>query len=351
MRIGLRGALGIGLSVVLLLWALHDVSPAQVWNELRRADPWYFLAATIAGTLIFPLRAIRWRVILEPVAPDIAFGPLWRSTAIGMMVNNVVPARAGELARAYALAREEPRVSFSAGIASLAVDRLFDAIVVLLLMLYAMLDPRFGASAIAEYRAYAVSAAITGGVGLGVVLVGLYAIVFFPARFIALFELFARRVAPRVERRGAEVLRRFAEGLGVLRRPRRFAAVIWWTALHWLLQAFSFWLGFRAVGIPAPFSAALLVNGLIAIGAALPQAPGFFGSFEIAARIGLALYAVPSGRALSWALGYHILTFIPITLIGLYYFAKLGMHFGELQEAEADPRADEEAARGAVRHT
>ncbi|HEU4628228.1 MAG TPA: lysylphosphatidylglycerol synthase transmembrane domain-containing protein [Gemmatimonadaceae bacterium] len=351
MRIGLRGALGIGLSAVLLVWALHDVSPAQVWEELRRADPWYFLAATVTGTLIFPLRAIRWRVILDPVAPHIAFGPLWRGTAIGMMVNNVVPVRAGELARAYALAREEPRVTFSAGIASLAVDRLFDSIVVLLLMLYAMLDPRFGASAMPEYRAYAERAAVVGAVGLTVVMVGLYAMVFFPSRFIALFELFARRVAPRVERRGAEVLRRFAEGLGVLRRPQRLGAVIWWTTLHWLLQAFSFWLGFRAVGIEAPFGAALLVNGLIAVAAALPQAPGFFGSFEIAARIGLALYAVPGERALSWALGYHILTFIPITLIGLYYFARLGMHFGELQRAGGGATPDDGTAREAVRHT
>jgi uncharacterized protein (TIRG00374 family) len=351
MRIGLRGALGIGLSVVLLVWALHDVSPAQVWGELRRADPWYFLAATVTGTLIFPLRAIRWRVILEPVAPRIHFGALWRGTAIGMMVNNVVPVRAGELARAYALAREEPRVTFSAGIASLAVDRLFDSIVVLLLMLYAMLDPRFGAVANPEYRAYAVRAAMVGAVGLVVVMVALYAMVFFPARFIALYELFARRVAPRLERRGAEVLQRFAEGLGVLRRPQRLAAVVWWTTLHWLLQAFSFWLGFRAVGIEAPFSAALLVNGLIAVAAALPQAPGFFGSFEIAARIGLALYAVPSGRALSWALGYHVLTFIPITLIGLYYFARLGMHFGELDDAGSDSMTDEKAAHGAVHHT
>ena len=83
---------------------------------------------------MFPLRARRWRTILDPVAPKLPLGPLWRSMAIGMMVNNVVPLRAGEFARAFALTREVPAVSFSTALASLVVDRVFDAIVVLLLL-------------------------------------------------------------------------------------------------------------------------------------------------------------------------------------------------------------------------
>lgn len=336
MKIGWRGALGIVLSVVLLAFVLRDVPLSEVWSVLRASDPWLFLAATITGTLIFPLRAIRWRIILHPIAPGLPFGSLWRATAIGMMVNNVVPARAGELARAFALTRETPRVSFSGGIASLAVDRLFDAIVVMLLLLVGMLDPRFGATATETQRALVTRTALTGAVGFGAVLVVLYCMVFFPTALIRLFELFARRLAPRVEQRGAVMLRRFAEGLTVLRHPGRFAAVFAWTTVHWLLQVFSMWLGFRAVGIEAPFTAALLVNGIIAVGVALPSAPGFFGFFEVAAVTGLALYGVGSSRAVSWALGYHILTFIPITLIGAVYFARLGLRFDDFGNRPTD---------------
>jgi uncharacterized protein (TIRG00374 family) len=258
---------------------------------------------------------------------------LWRATTIGAMVNNVVPARAGEFARAYALTRETPRVGFAGSLASLAVDRLFDAIVILSLMLLAMLDPAFGRDASPTARALATSGALTGAVGLGVVFVGLYALVFFPARLIGLFELFARRVAPRIEERGRAILQSFAEGLGVLRHPARFAAVLWWTVLHWALQAFSFWLGFEAVGLEVPFTAALLVQGLIAIGVALPAAPGFFGQFELAAKAGLALYAVGGDLAVSWAIGYHLLTFVPVTLIGAFYFARLGLRLGDVGRA------------------
>src|SRR5919199_7020653 len=145
MRFGWRGALGVALSVAALWWTLRGVDFAEVVGNIRRSDPLLLLLSTISATAIFPLRARRWRPILHSVAPDLPFGPLWRATAIGMMVSNVVPARAGELARAYALARETPRVPFTAAFASVAVDRVFDATVLLLLMFVAMLDShRFG---------------------------------------------------------------------------------------------------------------------------------------------------------------------------------------------------------------
>ncbi len=344
--------LGIALSIGLLYWAFHAVDFGRVVEDLRTANLYYFAGATVAGTLIFPVRARRWRPILASVAPGLPLGMLWRATAIGMMVNNVVPARAGELARAYALTRETPRVGFSSAIASLAVDRVFDAFVVLLLMLAALLDPAFPREHLVAGRP--VSTWMVGGAVLVAIAVfGLYLVVFFPDRVIRLFELFSRRVAPGLEQRGVAALRSFASGLGVLRHPGRFLEVLFWAVLHWLLNGVAFWLAFRAVGITAPFSAALLVQGLIAIGVSVPSAPGFFGVFEYVGQQGLGLYGVDVARATSWAVGFHILTFIPITLIGIYYFARLGLHFRDLSQAEsrqgAGPGADDSTAGAAGR--
>ena len=343
MKLGWRGVLGFVLSALLLAWTLRDVHFADVWHELARADVALLLLSAVTATAIFPLRARRWRTILEPIERAIPFGPLWRSTAIGMMINNVVPARAGELARAFALTRERPRIPFSAAFASLAVDRLFDAVVVLLLMALAMLDPRFPQDTSAGRMV--ADWAPTGIVVLTLLVGALYLLVFFPARVISLFELFARRVAPRVEARGRDLLLAFAAGLGVLRSPRRFVAVFAWTALHWLVNALAFWIGFRAVGIDAPFGAALFLQGLIAIGVALPSSPGFFGVFEALARTGLEVYGVDKTLATSWAIGFHLLSFIPITLFGAFYFARLGLHFGDLSRAAPEPEAgDADAA-------
>src|SRR5262245_20862782 len=106
MKLGWRGALGLLLSAGLLWWPSKDVPIADVRARLAESNVLLFVLSAVVATTIFPLRAIRWRVILDPVAHGLPLGSLWRATSIGMMVNNVVPARAGEVARAFALTRE-----------------------------------------------------------------------------------------------------------------------------------------------------------------------------------------------------------------------------------------------------
>jgi glycosyltransferase 2 family protein len=330
-----KSAIGIVLSVALLWWTLKDVSLAAVWAELARSSIPYFLASAFFATLIFPMRTYRWRIILEPVAPDLPVGPLWRSTAIGMMINNVVPARAGEIARAYAVTRETP-VTFASALASLAVDRLFDMFAILGLGAAAILDPAFPPDA--RVAGQSLGDLAQGSIIIVVVLVGaLYLLAYFPAQLVRAFEIFARRVSPTVEERGKGALLRFSDGLSVLKSPVRFLLVLAWTIAHWLVNALAFWLGFKAVGLTLPFSAALFLQMLIAIGVALPSAPGFFGVFEKLATVGLAIYSVDATAAASWAIGFHMLSLIPITLIGIYYFSRLGLSFGELR-AQSETR-------------
>ena len=337
MKLNWRAVIGIALSCTFLWWVLRDVKPSEVWENAQSADSALLFLSVVFATLVFPIRAIRWRTILSPIEEGVPFGPLWRSTAIGMMVNNVIPARVGEVARAYALTRERPSIPFSASFASLAVDRVFDAVIVMLLLLIALLDPAFPS----EGTAIGKRVANTLGIGTlfaAALLTLLYLLVFLPERIISLYEWFARRIAPKLEARGRDALLAFAAGLGVLRSPRRFAEVFWWALLHWLVMGLSFWLGFKAFGIDVSYQAALLVQGVIVVGVALPQAPGFFGVFEAAAKWTLVgVYGIDAGRAVSWAIAYHFLTFIPITAIGGYYFVRLGMHFRDLSAQKDSP--------------
>lgn len=340
MKIGWRGALGFLLSAAFLYFAFRGIEWSKVGEHVRHANVALLVLAAICATAIFPLRARRWRPILDPVEPDIPFGTLWSATAIGMMINNVVPARAGEFARAFALSRST-RVSFPAAFASLAVDRMFDAVVVFGLMFAAMLDPRFPSGVAIAGRP--ISHYAVGGVAvIFIALAGMYALVFFPERILSMYELTARRLIPRLESRGRAALLGLADGLSVLRMPSRFAAVLGWTLVHWLVNGLAFWIAFRAVGIDAPFSAALFLQGIIAVGVAVPQAPGFFGAFEGFGRVGLGIYGIPEDQAVTWAIGFHVLSYVPITLIGAWYFVRAGLSMGALsgaQEAATDEHA------------
>lgn len=338
MKFGWRSALGIILSAVLLYFAFKDIEFAVVIVKLRQANFALLALSAVAATCIFPLRARRWRPILDPIAPGLPFDTLWRPTAIGMMINNVMPYRAGEIARAFALSRSTPAVPFPAAFASLVVDRLFDAVVLLMLMFGAMLDPAFPRGA--QVFGYTMgNFAVSGMTFVIGVLVAMYAVVLFPGKVLEIYELLARRIAPRLEERGRLALVAITKGLSVLRTPSRFAAVFGWTVLHWLCNAFAFWLAFKAVGISAPYSAALFLQGVIAIGVAAPQAPGFFGVFELVGKEGLGLYGVHPDAAVTWALGFHVLSYLPITVIGAWYFLRAGLSMGEISSVEADSGA------------
>lgn len=327
-----RSVAGFLLSALLLWWTLRDVEVEAVWQVLRRSNGVLFALCTLVGTAIFPIRARKWRPILEPVAGVLPFGPLWRSTAIGMMMNNVFPLRAGEFARAFALSREVPQVAMTSALGSLAVDRIFDALVVFLMMFAAMLDPRFPSGATVAGRSMT-DIAVFGVTIVGAALAVCYMVVLRPAWVVQLVSRLAERVLPRQR----DLLVGFVElgvaSLGVLRDTRRFLSLFLWTAVHWGTHALALWLGFLAVGIDAPVTAALFLQGILAIGVAVPSSPGFFGVFEAAATVGLEVYGVPKDLAVSWALGYHLLSFIPITVLGAVYFARLGLSVRDMTQA------------------
>lgn len=335
MKFGWRGILGVVISVALLWWTLRGESFSDIWNVLRTSKVSMFLIGAGLATLMFPLRAWRWHYILEPTAGKIPFGPLWRATAIGFMVNNVSPARAGELARAYVLARETGRLRFTAALASLVVDRVFDMLVILLLLLITISWPGFPSGATVAgwpvHRLLLVVTLIAMAALLALILAAM-----FPERLAHLWERALGARAPRLMVKGRDVLLSFGAGLRVLRNLRQSGIVFLWALVSWLVSAASFWISFRAVGIDAPFTAALFLQCMLAFAVAAPSAPGFFGVFEAACKVALGVYGVEDTLAVSYALGYHILGWIPITVIGFWYLGRMGLHLKEMGEVRAD---------------
>lgn len=337
MRLDWRALLGIALSIALLWYTLGDVDFHEVWVVLSTSNLLLWIACAATATAIFPLRARRWQALLEPSSGRLPLGSLWRATAIGMMVNNVAPARAGEPARAFALTREQPQVRFTSAFASLAVDRLFDGVIVIAMMLLATLSPRFPADgSILGASAWSVAASV--GLVLFGVFVALALLAYAPQWCFRVSDVLVGMLMPKLVPKVRGLLEGFAGGVGVLRQPKLALEVLWWAVLHWVCNAVAFWLGFLALGLDAPFSAAFFVQGLIAFAVALPSSPGFFGVFEAAGKVGLGVYGVADVNAVSWAIGFHILSFIPITVMGAWYFSRLNLNLREITGAKQEAK-------------
>jgi uncharacterized protein (TIRG00374 family) len=334
-RLRWSGLVGAGVTVLLLWWTLHDVDLGEVWQRLRGVHLLPLLAAILTATASFPARAIRWRYLLRSEGSALPFIPLWHATAIGFMANNVLPARAGEFARAYA-ARRLTGVRFSTAFASIAVERVMDGITLAALLMAGIWAGGF-APGTAVGGVTLGGVARGGGAFFGVLLAIALFLVHWPRPALRIAERVSRTMLPqRWSQRLMKILEGLLSGLDALRSPRQFATVTFWSFVVWLVAAGSFWLAFLAFEIDVPWSAALLLQGLIAFGVALPSSPGFFGPFEAIIRVTLALYGIEAGLAVSYAVGYHLGAFIPITLLGIWSLTRAHLHLAELRTAAAD---------------
>ena len=127
---------------------LHRINLREVWTDTQHANGVLRALTIFVATITFPVRTIRWQLILRDAnGQRFPWTPLWHATAIGFMANNLLPARAGEVARAYVASRQLP-VRLSTALASLVVERVFDGLVMLGLMAVAIAAPSFPAHAL-----------------------------------------------------------------------------------------------------------------------------------------------------------------------------------------------------------
>ena len=109
-----------------------------------------------------------------------------------------------------------------------------------------------------------------------------------------------------------------------------------WSLVVWLCNGAAFYAAFKAFGFAIPFSGALIVQGVVMIGIAAPQAPGYFGVFELTIGGTLAaLYQIPLDAGIAYGLMYHVTTFVPITLMGAWSAVTTGFRREAIPEAAA----------------
>lgn len=328
-----KAVVGLAVTVLLLWWALRDVAFGEVWARIREGDMLLLLAAVAVATFGFVIRALRWRIILAPVRPDTAFRSRFGAVSIGFMANNILPARVGEFARAYALSRYEP-VSASAAFGSLVVERFLDGVVLLLFLVVPVLTPGFPSGGVLSegFGALALRAAVLAVV---VVLLALVLMAAFPGTFLRLSRAAARFLPAAVARPLVDSLEAFLDSVAILRSPRLLSLAFLWTLAFWTWHGLSFWLGMLAFGIDTGFVSAIFTEAVVGFGVAIPSAPGFVGTFHAAADFALSdVYGVAAPDSLAFAFGYHFGGWVPITAIGLAYAWRLGLSLGDVGAAE-----------------
>jgi uncharacterized protein (TIRG00374 family) len=328
-----KALFGIAVTVLLLWWALREVSVVEVWTNIRSGNMWLLLASVSVATFGFFIRALRWKVLLAPLGVDTSLRSRFAGISIGFMANNTLPARMGEFIRAYSFSRMEP-VSAGAAFGSLVVERFLDGVVLLLFLVLTALSAGFpGADALSEgWGAVMLRAAI---VAVLAVMVVLFMMAAWPRKLVRMAEWMGGHLPERIAGPVVGGLETFLDAIAIMRDPKLLFMGFAWTVFFWTWHAVSFWLGMLAFGINTGFVSAIFVMAVVGFGVAIPAAPGFIGTFHASAKFALSdVYGVADPEALAFAFGYHFGGWIPITAIGLWYAWKLGLSIGDVGAAE-----------------
>jgi hypothetical protein len=300
--------LGLAITAFALWFAFRDISWAELWQQLARANWWLLLGASLPAYLwSVQLRAQRWRVLARGVA-DVPTGAAFRATAVGFMVNNLLPLRIGELVRVWWLAREI-RSSVPALVGTWMLERVIDA-VFLLGLAALVIGSQVGRGVLlaAALAPLAVTLALRRWPGPALRTV----------RRVAGLVLSAER-ADRITGVAGSV----ARGLAGLRGGKDFARTVGLTFLLWGVAALiPFWAALAALDIDlggwlGSLRGALLILVYVAAAVALPAAPGFFGPYHAACRYALTPLGVPKELALALGTLAHAVFWIGTTAIGL----------------------------------
>jgi glycosyltransferase 2 family protein len=321
-RRSLAAVAGIAVSVVFGWLAVRGLNFHEVRSAIGRASLIWILAAVAVSVVGVAMRSERWRSLFPRASRPHAVPTFWASQ-VGLLANNVLPVRAGELVRVLALCRESG-LRRTAVLATVGVERVFDLAVIALLQL-AIASRLPSADVTRRFTLLAVAI-----LAISVLLVVVLAIA--PVRRVA-GALLVR--LPVLRTRGGVLIDSLRTGLAALRERELAAVALLWTLASWFVLAFSGWCVLRAFGLHLPWHAALFLIVAVTFAQAVPASAGSVGVFELAARSALVAYGVPPAVALSAGLVLHAVSALPFIALGALGMARLGVSGSELARAEA----------------
>ena len=319
----------MAISVIFVWLALRGLKLSDVWEAVQHANYLWIVPGVAVYFVAVWARTWRWHYLLRPLR-RVPLGDLFPVVVIGYMGNNIYPARAGELIRAYVLRRKED-VSVSASLATIIVERIFDGIVMLIFVVVALpLAP-----ALPDWLRRVV---VLGTIVFFGALIVFLVLASAPQRIATVYNRMVARVIPARLRPGITgILDRFVEGLKSLRSPLDLLMVFFTSLVIWLTETIKYWFvmqAFPSGGFPVSFFALLLMNGVVNLATTIPSAPGYVGTFDTPGIEILKVFGVEAAMAAGYTLVLHAALWLPITLLGAWYLAREGLQWSDFRRAE-----------------
>ena len=303
---GIRWAISAAILVFLVLFA-RTIDWHAAWNSMRHASLPLLAAAIGVNILSVLIKGVRWWLFLRPIG--IKSLPLAiRATVAGAGLNNVLVANGGDAARVVFVSRVSG-VSSSTVLASLALEKLFDPIGFVILVVFGVLAFQLPP----QFERWKVPAELTL-----VAIVLLLVFFVYATRHIKPGHVPERRAKPRTWwGKVRAYLTSFGQTAGRLATGPRFLAAMALSLLAWACQLWTFQLAAAAAHVPIPLAGSLACLLGINVGLIIRATPGNVGFFQFVYALTAGQFGVPRDDAIAVSLLIQTIQILPLTLLGI----------------------------------
>ena len=307
------------ITAVLLAILLSQIQIADIIVTLASIDPLYLVAGFILYTCSYFFRALRFHILLNK---EVRLRDLFNIVCVHNMVNNILPARTGELSYIYLLKKLHNKKT-GEGIATLFVARVFDFISISLLFLVS-------AFMMHELPKMIIKSVWVIALFLGLIAIFLIALLFFGKPFLNLVKIFFERFnwdkkhfADYLLRKGEETVESF-EKIKISGKIIIIALILNSFAIWLLLYSLNYIL-VRAMDINLSYFEVVFASTFAVFTTILPiQGIGGFGTLESGWTVGFIAVGVTKEVAISSGFGFHIILWLYFVILGCWGLFRMG---------------------------
>jgi uncharacterized protein (TIRG00374 family) len=325
-----RVSLGVGLAVgvVLLALAFKGVDPRSLTAALARTDLRLVILGLVTVVATTAAKASRWGLLFYPSHRNLRFRKLLSAIVIGQMLNFLLPARLGELARAYLIGEAEGQPKLFA-LGTIVVEKLLDGLMLLLLLGLLFL--------VMPLPDWLRLPGATTGLALAGLLAAVLVLTGQRERILGAMDRFCQLV-PILERLGLrQRLGVLADGLSSLGASNANVRLLAWSVGIWVLAVLSNYLTLLALRIQVtPLAASLFVLAVIHLGLVVPSSPARIGVFQYICVLALSVFGVERSLALAYGFVLHFIVVLPIIFAGIFCLWKENFNLYRLAREVSD---------------
>lgn len=315
------------ISVVLIALFLRATHPRDLGNALQEADYRWLIPGTAVLFVAISARCVRWSVLMRPVA-KMSPQRLFPYAIIGYMANNLLPARAGEVVRAYVLGDRE-NVSRMGTFGTIAVERLFDGCTLVLMLLIAGSIVGFEDS---KLRAIAWASTLF----FIAAVVAFYVLTLNEDRAKRLSHQVLRVLPQRFEHLAEEMADNLVTSLRSVHDWRSLALVVVFSGVAWTIEAGAYAVIGQGFDLGVSFAHYCLLLAAANLAIIIPTFFGGTGPFEWAAKLVLVGAGVSDNVAGAYSIVAHGVVLVPTTVLGLILLWSFGVSFRRITHVDVE---------------